>query len=67
MRYPKPHLGTVLLLSVAIAVIACEPAAEQPQPPEKATAEADLEALNKLREELFRSLRTGLSNGARIG
>ncbi len=51
MRYPKSHLSTVVLLFVAIAVIACEPAAEQPEPQEKATAEADLEALNKLREE----------------
>ena len=51
MRYLKSHLSTVVLLFVAIAVVACEPAAEQPQPAENATAEADLQALNKLREE----------------
>ena len=49
MRYPKSHLSTVVLLFVAIAIVACEPAAEQSQPAENATAEADLQALNKLR------------------
>ncbi len=42
MRYPKSHPSTVVLLFVAIAVIACEPATEQPEPEEKATAEAEL-------------------------
>ena len=35
MRYPKSHLSTVVLLFVAIAIVACEPAAEQPQPAEE--------------------------------
>ena len=51
MSYPKSHLGKVVLLSVAIAFIACEPAAEAPEPEEKPSMEADVEAIDELREQ----------------
>ena len=56
----RSHLGTALLISFALMLLACTPATKQPEPEAEATNEAnDMAALDGLRGEFIAAYNAG--------